>query len=249
MADENQESAPSAENVLKAFEAEAAPAESAIPEKFRGKSLEEVVTSYQELEKQLGKQGQELGELRKTYDAYIRSEVRNRGDETAPLESQSFNISETQEPRHEPVRSEHPSDLGHIQAELHELRRERFLSKLEAKHSDYDSIVNNPEFVDFVKESPARVELFRRADQGFDLDSAGELFDMWREKHGTAVAAQAQAEEAFEQAKMDVGTPNNPVSTQKFRRADIRDLAMRDPARYKALEPEIRRAYAEGRVI
>ena len=39
-----------------------------VPEKFRNKSLEDIIASYKELESQYGRQGQELGELRKVAD-------------------------------------------------------------------------------------------------------------------------------------------------------------------------------------
>ena len=35
-----------------------------IPSKFQGKSVEEIVSSYENLEKELGRKGQEIGELR-----------------------------------------------------------------------------------------------------------------------------------------------------------------------------------------
>jgi hypothetical protein len=42
-----------------------------IPEKYQGKSLEEIVQMHQEAEKALGKQGTEVGELRKVVDDFI----------------------------------------------------------------------------------------------------------------------------------------------------------------------------------
>lgn len=35
-----------------------------LPEKFKGKSMEDIISSYENLEKELGRKGQELGELR-----------------------------------------------------------------------------------------------------------------------------------------------------------------------------------------
>ena len=46
-----------------------------IPEKYQGKSLEEVVQMHQEAEKLLGRQSSEVGELRKVVDDYIASQV------------------------------------------------------------------------------------------------------------------------------------------------------------------------------
>ena len=46
-----------------------------VPEKYQGKSLEEVVQMHQEAEKLLGRQSSEVGELRKVVDDYINSQT------------------------------------------------------------------------------------------------------------------------------------------------------------------------------
>ncbi len=46
-----------------------------LPEKYQGKSLEEVVQMHQEAEKLLGRQSSEVGELRKVVDDYIASQT------------------------------------------------------------------------------------------------------------------------------------------------------------------------------
>jgi hypothetical protein len=49
--------------------------ETTIPDKYQGKSLEEVVQMHQEAEKLLGRQSGEVGELRKVVDDYISSQT------------------------------------------------------------------------------------------------------------------------------------------------------------------------------
>ena len=51
------------------------PEESKVPDKYQGKSLEEVVQMHQEAEKLLGRQSSEVGELRKVVDDYISSQT------------------------------------------------------------------------------------------------------------------------------------------------------------------------------
>ena len=48
--------------------------EPTVPEKYHGKSLEEVVQMHQEAEKLLGRQSSEVGELRKVVDDFITSQ-------------------------------------------------------------------------------------------------------------------------------------------------------------------------------
>ena len=49
--------------------------EPTLPEKYQGKSLEQVVQMHQEAEKLLGRQSSEVGELRKVVDDYITSQT------------------------------------------------------------------------------------------------------------------------------------------------------------------------------
>ena len=46
-----------------------------IPEKYKGKSLQEIVGMHQEAEKLIGRQGSELGELRRVADSYIHNQA------------------------------------------------------------------------------------------------------------------------------------------------------------------------------
>ena len=49
-----------------------------IPEKYQGKSLEQVVQMHQEAEKLLGRQSSEVGELRKVVDDFITSQTQQQ---------------------------------------------------------------------------------------------------------------------------------------------------------------------------
>ena len=51
------------------------PQEPQVPEKYQGKSLEEVVQMHQEAEKLLGRQSSEVGELRKVVDDFITNQT------------------------------------------------------------------------------------------------------------------------------------------------------------------------------
>src|SRR6056300_532132 len=61
--------------------------ESTVPEKYQGKSVEELVQMHQELEKFSGKQSTEVGELRKVVDDYIQSQTQ-LSNQQAPQQQQ-----------------------------------------------------------------------------------------------------------------------------------------------------------------
>ena len=46
-----------------------------IPDKFSGKSVEDIVKSYQNLEQELGRKSQEIGELRQLSDSCLNSPI------------------------------------------------------------------------------------------------------------------------------------------------------------------------------
>lgn len=230
-----------------------------IPEKFRGKDLREVVKSYQELESLQGKQAQELGELRRLTDAYIRSQLEKDTVDTTPRRDDMDLHVPVGDPDDDvdldpTVAKAVQKKLAPVERELVELRKEKFTAKLTQKHSDFEGIVSDKSFQDWVMESPVRVELFKRADRNFDINAAVELFDTWKEKKKVpelvqdAANAEKERSTAFKQAHMETGTVTETAPKKTYRRADIIDLKMRDPNRYRSLLPEIEAAYREGRV-
>ena len=51
------------------------PSEDAIPDKYQGKDISEVVRMHQEAEKLLGRQSSEVGELRKIVDDFVKTQL------------------------------------------------------------------------------------------------------------------------------------------------------------------------------
>ena len=257
LVDSSAEQAGNAQAFIQSFEDDAKPK---VPEKFQGKSMEDVVKSYQELETFHGKQAQELGELRKLTDAYIKSQLEKETAGTQRVENTEgttfdFGDLDPDDPATIKAREILEKELSPVKAELVELKKEKFINKLSTKHNDFETVIQDKSFQDWIMDSPVRVELFKRADMQFDFDSANELFTSWKEKTGVAVEKEQKAEQvkitntAFEQARMETSSLDEAAPKKTYRRADIIDLMRRDPDRYRALEPEIRRAYSEQRVV
>ena len=51
------------------------PNETVVPDKYSGKSIQDIVQMHQEAEKLLGRQGAEVGELRKIVDDFIKTKA------------------------------------------------------------------------------------------------------------------------------------------------------------------------------
>ena len=230
------------------------PQEPDVPEKYQNKSVEELVQMHQELEKFSGKQSTEVGELRKVVDSYIQTELSNQ---PAPQQQQQQDENDVDffvDPQNAVNRAidNHPK-IKEAEAYTQQYKQQATLAQLKANHPEMDTILQDPKFAEWIKGSKVRTKLFVEADQGYDYDSADELFTLWKERN-QVVQQTAQAEKAARKSAVKSATTGNARGTAEgsrrkvYRRADIIKLMKTDPDRYNALSDEILQAYAEGRV-
>lgn len=229
-----------------------------IPEKFRGKSMEEIIASYESLEKAYGKAGQELGEVRRLADDLIKKTIEPKPTQQK-VDDSDDEIDFFVDPNKAIERAieRHPKLKN---AEEKAAEYEKYVNKqrvLEA-HPDMYEVVNDPAFAEWVGKSRIRTELFRKADATFDVDAADELLSTFKEITGRSrqqSAAQAEeitklkasADDNLRKATVSTGS-SQEVPKKIYRRADIRNLAIRDPERYEQMQDEFMQAYVEGRV-
>lgn len=221
-----------------------------LPEKYRDKSLDEIVKMHQEAEKLIGKQAQEVGEVRKLADELIRQ---NLGSKQQPIKQDEPEIDFFEDPKKAVQRTvdSHPDIVAARQATL-ELKRTQIQQKLAQEHPDFGDIAKDQDFANWVKSSPVRIELFKRADAEFDYDSANELLSTYKQLRGvkkqqSEASNEATRKQSLKAVGVDVGG-SGESSKKVYRRADLIRLKMQDPNRYDALSDEIMQAYAEGRV-
>lgn len=223
-----------------------------VPSKYKGKTLEEVVQMHQEAEKLIGRQAQEVGEVRKLADRLIENNLSKQTQlpQTKPQQEEVDFFEDPQKAIQRAVES-HP-DVQAAKATSMQFRAMQTQQQLAAKHPDFADVVRDGEFQEWVKSSPIRLNMFALADSAYDFNSADELLSTFKQIR--SVKAQ-QSQEAGQKvlnknlraASVDVGGTGE--SSQKvYRREDIRKLMMSDPDRYEALQPEIMAAYASGRV-
>lgn len=220
-----------------------------IPEKYRSKSLEEVIRMHQEAEKLIGKQAQEVGEVRKLADELLKQSVSSK--QQPKDEEPEVDFFEDPKKAVQKTVESHPDVLAARQAAV-EFKRMQTQQKLAQEHPDYAQLVQDPEFASWVKASPVRVGLYAKADGEFDFDSANELLSTYKQIRGVKAKATEDAGEAtrkqnLKTAQVDVGG-SGESSRRVYRRADLIRLKMTDPSRYESLSEEIMKAYAEGRV-
>jgi len=226
--------------------------EPSLPEKYQGKSLEEVVQMHQEAEKLLGRQSSEVGELRKVVDDYIASQTPVQAPQQ-PVEPED-DIDYFTDPQAAVNRAieNHPK-IREAQQYTEQYKKQSSLATLQAKHPDMQTILSDPKFAEWIKASKIRTQLFVAADQQYDADSADELFSLWKERK-TVAQQTAQVEKQARKQTLKAANTGNARGTGEgtrkkvYRRSDIIKLMKTDPERYQALSDEILQAYAEGRV-
>jgi len=225
------------------------------PDKYTGKSLEDVVRMHQEAEKLLGRQSSEVGDLRKVVDSYINTQL-----DTAPAASQAASEEEEEidfysDPEKAMSRAidNHPS-VKAAEESNREYKKQASMSQLKEAHPDIPEIVNDPKFAEWIQASTVRTRMFVAADQHFDIESANELFSLWKDRSG-AVQQTLQAEKATRSKAVKEGSngytrgnPDSSTSKKIYRRTDLINLMQKDPDRYLALSDDIALAYAEKRV-
>lgn len=222
-------------------------AEPEIPEKYRGKSVADIAKMHEEAEKALSKQGYELGEVRRLADELLKSNLNNHNAEESEPEVDFF-----ENPK-EAVRRAVENNPKVIAAEQMAIqsRQEQVRKDLAAKHPDFGQIVQDPEFVEWVKSSNNRIKTFQRA-EAYDVDAADDLLSTFKQIRAVKVAKTQAVDNTARDATLKAASVEtggtNESSKKVYRRADLIRLKMLDPNRYDSMNDEIILAYSEGRV-
>ena len=255
---EQGQSIPEAEDTVSAQPEEIAK-EPEVPEKYRGKSLEEVVRMHQESEKLIGRQAQEVGENRRLLDQFIKQQLESK-QEAPPSKAQEIDYFEDPAKAINQAVENNPilKQLQEQQAQQAQLVAKQTIEKA---HPDYLSVAQSDDFAAWIQASKVRVQLFAQA-SNYDVDSALELLETYKSLRGIQ-AQKAEATKAADESlkKTDEESRGKALkaaavqqggtgeSTKNiYRRADLIRLRMQDPARYESMADEILNAYAEGRV-
>jgi len=225
------------------------------PEKYAGKSLEDVIEMHQNAEKAIGKQGQEVGEQRKLIQSLM--EAKNTTQTNAPPEETTTFEDQFYSDPAQAVNSaieNHPS-VVEARKERQVQQQQHQLSVLEKAYPDWQDRVATKSFQDWVGSSTIRTEMFRKADSEYNPDYAIELFDMYDKINMIDKTKEVKKQEtakrdkALRKTSSETRSTSDSVGGKKiYRRADLINLQVSDPRRYEALSDEIQSAYAEGRV-
>ena len=228
-------------------------AEYELPSKFSGKSTRDIISSYENLEKELGRKGQEIGELRKLTDGILQQQLTTNQSGTEAQVEEEIDFFDNPDQAVNNAIENHPQFREFKEQQATQAAKAT-TQQLETAHPDYLEVIGDPKFQEWVKESPIRSRLYVSA-HNYDLDSANELLGNWKERallSNTAVAEagkETKRTAALKNGKSVSRTSSESTAGKKtYRRADLIRLRTTDPQRYESLQDEILSAYADGRV-
>ena len=230
---------------------EETPQEEEIPDKYKGKSTAEIVRMHQEAEKLLGRQSSEVGELRSVVDSYIQTQLDTNTPATQEPEEDIDFFSDPDKAVERAIKN-HPS-IKAAEAQTQQYKQQTAQSHLQQRHPDMQEILQDGKFVEWIKGSKIRTQLFAQADTQYDYEAADELFTTWKERQQVVGQTVANEKASRKTAVKNASTGNakgsgEAASRKVYRRSDIIKLMQTDPDRYLSLSDEIMQAYQEGRV-
>lgn len=233
-----------------------------MPDRFKGKSPEEIAQSYLELERLNSRQAQNLGAMRKTVDELVVLQLRNTGSDgqdkpsKKPVTVDAF-YAEPDETIRKAAREEADARVQSLEQELMAERAQRARTEFSTKFPTWENDVKDPAFLSWIQAKPHRLRLAQSADRG-DFGAAEELFGTYYDYRDVATQKQNK-QKLKEQAKAvtletsgaDVPDPTETISRQFL--LDKRLLAKRGNREaadwLKSNAERVAIAYEEGRIV
>jgi hypothetical protein len=223
-----------------------------LPDKFKGKSTEDIVKSYTQLEQEFGRRNNEVGELRKLTDELLSLQLSEKKKEEVPeYELNVDNLLDNPQEAISRAVENHPK-FKQFEESQRTASTNQAKASFQEKHPDWQDLVASEDFGKWVKESPVRSRMYKEANESYDFEVGDELFSTYKAIRGNTIAADTaekgnNAKQALQKASVEHAS--SPGTTKKiYRRADLINLKLSNPAKYAAMEPEIMKAYSEKRV-
>ena len=233
-----------------------------LPEKYRGKSVQEIIEMHQNAERALGTKNNELGQWRSLTQQLIDSKAEaDRGDEDLDDDLSSDDLFDNaREAIRRVVERELSQRLAPVEQSIQQDRLSKAEQALLSKHEDAVDVTNSNEFIEWVQRSPRRQRAAQAASQG-DLEAADDLLETFKEIRGSRSTAVTEptAEKPRRTSGVDAarrvatgrGGTSAAISNQKtYDASDLARLINTDPSKYnsKEFQSELRTAIKEGRV-
>jgi len=194
------------------------------PAQFAGKSREQVIQSFQELQTMNSRQAQDLGSMRTLVDNLAMNPQPVNGpapvEETKPITSDDL-YDRPAETINDVV-SRHPAlqRLDNLERQLGQERVEKAQTRFTTKHPDYQMVVGSPEFQGWVAADQTRVGLYHSANN-FDFGAADILISLCKAETGLALSQGAvERQEQLHDGMLETGGHYEPPPPETFSRQE-----------------------------
>lgn len=232
-------------------------ATSTVPEKYKGKSVEDIIKMHENAERLIASQGNELGGYRRlVMQAPPVIADKTKPVERAPVTVDSL-VNDPDKAILEAVSTSPVAKALETQTQrLNDLERSADYNAFNSDNPTWQADVQDPAFLAWVQKNPLRQQLAGAADQK-NFKAAANLWDLWREhKELVGNVNQERKEQKFVEASTTrTGATEQPAATV-YSSAKLMELRMRafsgdDHAaanRWREIQPDLIAAYKEGRV-
>jgi len=227
-----------------------------LPEKFKGKTIADVVASYENLEKEYGRRNNEIGELRKLTDQLLDLERKPKEDEAT---EETLNADSLLENPEEAIRKtlENDPTLQGIKDTLLKTERDGDLKKFDESHPDWKEVMVSEKFLKWIGGSKVRTQMFIEADKNYDYETGSDLLNDFKELNPAESTDTEAEEQAADKKKLEAD--HKAITTEKkskskgsrrkiYARAQIINMKINNPTEYERRRDEFDKAYYEGRV-
>jgi hypothetical protein len=234
-----------------------------IPDKYQGKSVEEVIEMHRNLEKEYGRQSSEVGTYRELVSTLTAANatVPSKEDTTdKPVEVTSdLLFDDPQEAIASVVKQVLNDELAPIRQTQTQQQQQTAIQQLTQEFPDAEAIGADPKFAEFVEKSPYRLQDAQNWVEKQDVESARRLLNDYKEFTGTAeVAAPTQptaekkAVASARKASTESGRGGAGASAGKkiMYKNEVMKLIAKNPEKYRSpsFQKELASAIREGRL-
>lgn len=233
-----------------------------IPKKYEGKTVEDMIQMHQNLEQLNGRQGQELGQMRRMADEIL--QLKKATTQTKEEVRQPVTVETLLNDPEKVLQSAIDSSDSVRRAQAAEDRVARLESKISqesfvSKFPTFADDMQDPEFTAFVQSNPARQVLGTAASKE-DYNAAAALWAMWEERKeliGTTKDDKTQKARVKVTSTVRPSAKTVDVAPRNWSRAKLMELRFKvadgDPAAVtrwndKTFQENMHKAYAEDRV-
>lgn len=227
-----------------------------VPDKYRGKSIADIIEMHRNAERELGRKANELHEYKQLSGSIVERQLKQPKSDEVPTQSKAdIDLDSLLEKPAEVINSileSHPV-LKQLQESVQVQQRAAKEDAFFKKYPNAKQIVGTEHFQEWVSASPVRTKMLREAHYNYDFEMGGELLDLYSQIHAVALA-EATEKRNSDAAKIE-GSARGSSSSGKAKRQKIYSkeqvikLMQSDPYRYQQLcEGDLGKAFEEGRV-